>query len=153
MTTPAKKPFRKRRLFPRTISDVVRDATKPLMSKQGKLYGALLREFTDLGPRTAISGLGAGLVAVVRDGTRTADGTDLAVYRAKIDPSKATGPFHALAGTSGSAAPMSFTLVVDDKNLLRQVEVDSAGVSTVAFTRWGEPVSIAVPTEDQLLQP
>lgn len=116
-------------------------------------YGALLREFSDLGPRAAISGLGAGLISVVRDGTRTVEGIELAAYRAKIDPSKATGPFHALAGTSGIATPMSFRLYLDDENLLRLIEVDGAGTSTVAFTRWGEPVSVAVPTEDQILKP
>ena len=47
MTQPAptKKPFRKRRLFPRTLGEVVKHATQPLMNKQGKLYGALLRDW------------------------------------------------------------------------------------------------------------
>lgn len=45
MTTPPKKPFRKRRLFPRGLDEVVKEATKPLMNKQGKLYGALLRDW------------------------------------------------------------------------------------------------------------
>lgn len=37
--------FRKRRLFPRTVEEVVKEATKPLMREQGKLYGALLRDW------------------------------------------------------------------------------------------------------------
>jgi hypothetical protein len=41
-----KQPYRKRHLFPRTIDEVVKNATKPLMDKQGKLYGALLRDWT-----------------------------------------------------------------------------------------------------------
>lgn len=45
MTTPKKKPFRKRHLFARSVDDVVKEATKPLMHKQGKLYGALLRDW------------------------------------------------------------------------------------------------------------
>lgn len=32
-------------LFPKTLGDVVKQATKPLMDKQGKLYGALLRDW------------------------------------------------------------------------------------------------------------
>lgn len=44
-TTPPKKQFRKRRLFPRGLDEVVKEATKPLMNKQGKLYGALLRDW------------------------------------------------------------------------------------------------------------
>jgi hypothetical protein len=48
MSTPTKKPFRKRHLFARTVSDVVKEATKPLMSKQGKLYGALLRDWSQI---------------------------------------------------------------------------------------------------------
>lgn len=48
MTPAPKKQFRKRRLFPRTLQEVVRDATKPLMSKQGKLYGALLRDWAQI---------------------------------------------------------------------------------------------------------
>ena len=48
MTTPAKKTYRKRRLFPRTVEDVVREATKPMMDKQGKLYSALLRDWSQI---------------------------------------------------------------------------------------------------------
>ena len=43
-----KKPFRKRHLFARSVSDVVKEATKPLMSKQGKIYGALLRDWAQI---------------------------------------------------------------------------------------------------------
>lgn len=43
-----KKPFRKRHLFARSVNDVVKEATKPLMSKQGKLYGALLRDWPQI---------------------------------------------------------------------------------------------------------
>lgn len=54
MTTPPKKTFRKRHLFPRTVDAVVKEATKPLMTKQGKLYGALLRDWAQIvGPARA----------------------------------------------------------------------------------------------------
>lgn len=43
-----KKPFRKRHLFARSIGDVVKQATQPLMTKQGKLYGALLRDWVQI---------------------------------------------------------------------------------------------------------
>ena len=48
MSAPTKKPFRKRHLFARSMQDVVKEATKPLMSKQGKLYGALLRDWVQI---------------------------------------------------------------------------------------------------------
>ncbi len=48
MSTLPKKEYRKRRLFPRSLEEVVKDATKPLMSKQGKLMGALLRDWTQI---------------------------------------------------------------------------------------------------------
>jgi hypothetical protein len=48
MSTPTKKPFRKRHLFARSVQEVVKEATKPLMSKQGKLYGALLRDWVQI---------------------------------------------------------------------------------------------------------
>jgi hypothetical protein len=48
MSAPTKKPFRKRHLFARSVQDVVKEATKPLMSKQGKLYGALLRDWVQI---------------------------------------------------------------------------------------------------------
>ncbi|MES2983840.1 MAG: DUF721 domain-containing protein [Pseudomonadota bacterium] len=48
MSTTIKKPYRKRRLFPRTVQEVVRDATQPMMNKQGKLYGALLRDWAQI---------------------------------------------------------------------------------------------------------
>ena len=54
MSTPTKKPFRKRHLFARSVNDVVKEATKPLMSKQGKIYGALLRDWAQIvGPERA----------------------------------------------------------------------------------------------------
>lgn len=41
-------------LFPKTLGDVVKQATKPLMDKQGKLYGALLRDWAVIvGPERA----------------------------------------------------------------------------------------------------
>lgn len=41
-------------LFPRALGDVVKKATQPLMDKQGKLYGALLRDWaTIVGPERA----------------------------------------------------------------------------------------------------
>ncbi len=45
---------RRRRLFPRTLEEAVKDATKPLMNKQGKLYTALLRDWGKIvGPERA----------------------------------------------------------------------------------------------------
>ncbi len=46
--TPKKKPFRKRHLFARSVGDVVKIATKPLMHNQGKLYSALLQDWTQI---------------------------------------------------------------------------------------------------------
>ena len=46
--TPPKKAFRKRRLFPRSLEETMKDATKPLMDKQGKIYGALLRDWVQI---------------------------------------------------------------------------------------------------------
>lgn len=43
-----KKHSRPRRLFPRTLDEVVKSATKPLMDKQGKIYGALLRDWATI---------------------------------------------------------------------------------------------------------
>jgi hypothetical protein len=48
MSTDKKKPYRPRRLFPRTLDEVVKQATKPLMDKQGKLYSALLRDWATI---------------------------------------------------------------------------------------------------------
>ena len=48
MSAPSKKPYRKRHLFARSVMDVVKEATKPLMTKQGKLYGALLRDWAQI---------------------------------------------------------------------------------------------------------
>ncbi len=45
MSQPKKPTYRRRRLFPRTLDEVVQQATKPLMDKQGKLMGALLRDW------------------------------------------------------------------------------------------------------------
>lgn len=44
------KPQTRRRggLFPRALGDVVKAATKPMMDKQGKIYGALLRDWPQI---------------------------------------------------------------------------------------------------------
>lgn len=42
MNKPTKRPTR---LFPRAVGEVVKQATRPLMDKQGKIYGALLRDW------------------------------------------------------------------------------------------------------------
>ena len=43
---------RKRRLFPRTLDEVVKSTTSPLIQKQGKFYHALLRDWqTIMGAR------------------------------------------------------------------------------------------------------
>ncbi len=43
-----KKQYRKKYLFPRTLAEVVKQATQPLMNQQGKLYGALLRDWANI---------------------------------------------------------------------------------------------------------
>lgn len=54
MSNAPKKQYRKRHLFARTVQDVVKSATQPLMNKQGKLYGALLRDWAQIvGPERA----------------------------------------------------------------------------------------------------
>lgn len=45
MTPKKERIIRKRRLFPRSVEEVVKEATKPLMHKQGKLYSVLLRDW------------------------------------------------------------------------------------------------------------
>jgi hypothetical protein len=46
---------RKTHLFPRRIDELVKIATKPLMDKQGKLYGALLQNWAQIvGPERAL---------------------------------------------------------------------------------------------------
>ena len=45
MTEPKKPVWRKRHLFPRGLGEVVNLATKPMMDTQGKLYGALIRDW------------------------------------------------------------------------------------------------------------
>lgn len=45
---PSKPGYRKQRLFPRALDEVVKAATRPLMDKQGKLYGALLRDWASI---------------------------------------------------------------------------------------------------------
>ncbi len=55
MSTPQPDPpRRKRHLFARSLGDVVKNATKPMMDKQGKLYGALLGNWPAIvGPERA----------------------------------------------------------------------------------------------------
>ncbi len=43
-----KKEYRKRHLFARSLDDVVKTATKPLMDKKGKLYSALIANWPSI---------------------------------------------------------------------------------------------------------
>lgn len=115
-------------------------------------YGSLLTTFTKIGPHESVAGLGRGIISVTRNGSRTVDGAELTAYRLEVDPSRATGAFKALAGTSGISEALTFDFFVDDADLLRLVEAQVGGeVTTVALTAWGEPVTIVVPSADQLV--
>lgn len=43
-----KKIYRSARLFPQTLAEVVKTATKPMLDERGKLYGALLRDWATI---------------------------------------------------------------------------------------------------------
>ena len=43
-----KKPYRQKRLFPRSLDQAMQDAMKPMMNNQGKLYSALLRDWSKI---------------------------------------------------------------------------------------------------------
>lgn len=65
-----KKTFRKKHLFARSLGDVVKAATQPMMSKQGKLYGALLRDWQQIvGPERAAVSKPQRLQFAVGEGT------------------------------------------------------------------------------------
>ena len=83
MSKPSKKPYRKRHLFARSVMDVVKEATKPLMTKQGKLYGALLRDWPQI--------VGTERAAVTRPDRLqfTTDDTSGAILHLAVRPSVA----------------------------------------------------------------
>lgn len=115
-------------------------------------YGSLLKTFTRLGPHESVVGLGRGTNTVTRVGSRDVDGETLAAYRLEVDPTIATGAFKALAGSSGISETLVFTFLVDDTGLLRRTEVDVVGeTTTVSLSGWGTPVTITVPSGDDLV--
>lgn len=115
-------------------------------------YGELIKTYTKIGPKESVAGIGAGILSVFRDGKREVDGMELTVYRLEVDPTRATGAFNALAGTSGISQNIVFDFYVDSDNLLRLVETVVVGEkATVALTGWDEPVTIDVPAADKVI--
>ena len=81
MSTEPKKPYRPRRLFPRSVAEIVTQATKPLMDQRGKLYGALLRDWAVI--------VGDGRAAVTKPDRLQFTGKDEAVLHLLVKPSAA----------------------------------------------------------------
>jgi hypothetical protein len=117
-------------------------------------YGRLLATFGDVGPHESVAGLAPGITEVVRDGTGTVAGEELLRYRVTVDPSKASGTFKAMAGTSGISESVTFAFYTDSKNLLRRVETTIAGQKTVVdLIDWDKPVTIDVPSGADVMSP
>jgi hypothetical protein len=124
------------------------------IDKNDPSYGQLLATFSDIGPHESVAGLAPGISEVVRDGTETVDGRQLLRYDVTVDPSKATGAFKAMAGTSGISQAVKFEFYTDSDNLLRRVEATITGQKTVVdLVDWDKPVSIKVPSGAEVMSP
>jgi hypothetical protein len=122
-----------------------------MIDKNDPAYGPLLQTFTQVGPHESIAGLGQGITSVTSEGTTSVGDETLQKFAVTANPSTATGAFRALAGTSNVAGDLMFDFYVDGDNLLRQVETDVSGEHvTVTLDDWGDPVSITVPSGEQL---
>ncbi|MCW2784019.1 MAG: hypothetical protein JWP74_536 [Marmoricola sp.] len=123
-----------------------------MIGKNDPSYGSLLRTFTNIGPHDSVAGFGKGIVSATKDKAKNSNG--LSAYRLVVDPTKATGAFRVLMGSSGISELMTFEFYVDSGNLLRRITATVDGQHTIVnLTRWGKPVSIAVPTSSDLVTP
>jgi hypothetical protein len=115
-------------------------------------YGSLLKTFSNFGPQSSIDGIKSGVTKVVEVGTSSVGGQALTQYAVTANTSKATGAIKSLAGSAGGDVVLRFFL--DSDNLLHQIGLDLNGQkATVTFTDWDKPVTIKVPTGNQLLTP
>lgn len=83
---------------------------------------------------------------------RTIDGVEAQPYKIVLDTSKIAA-FKELPGGASANVPktLTYTMFVDDKNLLRRVEADVAGSTVRAtYSKWGEPVDVNAPSAAQI---
>lgn len=123
-----------------------------VVDKNDPSYGSLLRTFNNVGPHDSVAGLGKGILSVTKSGTKKIGGATYTRYRLVVDPSKATGAFEALTGSSGISNSLVFNFYVDAHDLLRRVETTIGGqFTTVDLTGWNKPMSIAIPSGSQII--
>lgn len=106
-----------------------------------------------LDPRALLAQLGAAITSATALGPEDADGAVLSHYRAELDTAALTTAAPAVA----AALPDALTLdvYVDATGLLRRATIDlgaAAGLVDVRYDGWGEPVVVAAPPKNQVVE-
>ncbi len=96
-------------------------------------------------PRDTLKAFEAGLEKVTYLGAETVRGEDLERYRLSVDSGAVARSRH-VPGAAGLPKTVEYDLWLDDRALMRRVELEAMGVSMVVdLSAWGEPVSITAP--------
>jgi hypothetical protein len=115
-------------------------------------FGSILKTFSGLGPRDTVAGMKPGITKIVDTGAASIDGVKMTRYKITADPDKTSGAFKALAGSAGGPSTIALYFYVDAQKLVHRIETEVSGQKiTMQMSDWGKPVSIKVPSGDQVL--
>lgn len=122
-----------------------------------ELSSTMVSSFEEMSPTAIAREYAGSLTRVSYDGTERSDGTTLHAYDLELDTAYALDAAReeaeelGLEGSSMGTADlpeMEYRLLLDDRHLLRRVEVTTDGQPMVMTYDWGGAVEIAAPEAD-----
>lgn len=125
------------------------------ISKSDPALGSLLSQFSSLGPQESLKLMKSGIKKVTKVGTTQLDGSEVTKYELTVDAQAAAKQLGAAAASAAANLPktVTYTLYVDNQNLMRGIDMDVAGQKIVMrVSGWGSPVNIAAPPASKLVK-
>lgn len=112
-------------------------------------YGSMTQ---DMDPAEQLKKFRAGLVTFENQGDGgTIDGVPTTKIHLALDTEKTLGEGAKDLDTELIPETLDYVLYVGDDDLMRKMEIDLAMMpSTITWTKWGEPVDIKAPADDQI---
>jgi hypothetical protein len=115
-------------------------------------YGGVIKIFAGLGPRDAVAGMKPGITKIVKDGSATLDGTTVTKYKVDATTKGTSGVFQALAGSGVGPTKLVLEFYVDSADLVHQITTSISGQKvTLTLSKWGAPVTFAVPASKDIV--
>lgn len=108
--------------------------------------GEVMSNFTNLGPEASVEAMKGSIKSVDKVGSAKVDGEKLTKYRLTVDTAGMTKLLGAAASTTDLPKTLTYTMYLDDEDLLRRADMEVAGQKLVLkVSDWGKPVDIKAP--------